>query len=170
MNGAPVVLWVSVLIVVVVAIWLVSGGAVPFYKAQPAGVEPLSAAPSADTENTSKEAKAVKPSKQQKSSKTTPVAEVASEPLIPAPVVEAVPSRVAPVAPVVSKQFPSAREISIGAPRENISEKFGEPALATITTSADGRMMETLVYARKSGRDMTVIRMEDGKVLSAYSR
>jgi hypothetical protein len=30
--------------------------------------------------------------------------------------------------------------------------------------------METLVYARKSGRDVTVIRMEDGKVLSAYSR
>jgi hypothetical protein len=58
----------------------------------------------------------------------------------------------------------------VGSERENISEKFGQPSLATTTTSDDGRVLETLVYARKSGRDVTVIRIEDGKVLSAHSR
>jgi hypothetical protein len=86
-----------------------------------------------------------------------PVAEVVVAPPVPAPT-------------PAPKEFPSANEISVGVERENISERFGEPALATTTTSNDGRVMETMVYARKSGRGVTVIRIEDGKVLSAYTR
>ena len=72
--------------------------------------------------------------------------------------------------PPAPKQFPLAKDIRVGAERENIAEKFGQPSLSTTTTGDDGQVKETLVYARKSGRDVTVIRIEDGKVLSAYSR
>ena len=177
MRGAPVLIWVSVLIVAGIGVWIVTGGSLPFLNSQPsnaepAAIQPAGEAPSNDGQNASKQAKAAKPVKNPpaKASKTTPVAETAPEPVIVAPVAEVVIAPPAPAPAAPPKQFPSANEISIGSERENISERFGEPSLATTTTSADGRVMETLVYARKSGRDVTVIRMEDGKVLSAYSR
>ena len=75
---------------------------------------------------------------------------------------------VAPPKPApIPKEFPQPREISVGAERDNIAERFGQPALATTTTSDDGRVMETLVDARKSGRDVTVIGLRTAKVLSA---
>lgn len=177
MRGAPVLIWVSVLIVAGIGVWIVAGGSLPFSNSQPsnsepAAIEPASAAQSNDDQNASKQAKAAaaKPVKNPpgKASKATPVAEAAPEPVVVAPVADLVVAPPAPARP--PKQFPSANEISIGAEREIISERFGEPSLATTTTSPDGRVMETLVYARKSGRDVTVIRMEDGKVQSAYSR
>jgi hypothetical protein len=171
MKEAPVLVWVSVLIVVGIGIWLATGGSLPFATSQPPAVQPASDAQSGDAQtDASKQAEADKPVKKPvaKATKPTPVAEPAPEPAVIAPVAEVVIAP--PIPPPAPKQFPSAREISVGAARENISERFGEPSLATTTTSGDGRVMETLVYARKSGRDVTVIRMEDGKVLSAYSR
>ena len=175
MRAGSILIWVSVLIVAGIGVWIVTGGSLPFSNSQlsnpqPAAVQPAGKAQPGDDQNTSKQAKAAKPVRNPpaKANRTPPVAEAAPEPVIVAPVADLVIAPPAPAAP--PKQFPSANEISIGAERENISEKFGEPSLATTTTSPDGRVMETLVYARKSGRDVTVIRMEDGKVLSAYSR
>jgi hypothetical protein len=170
MKEAPVLVWVSVLIVVGIGIWLATGGSLPFANSQPAAVQPASDAQSADAQaDASKQAEAAKPVKKPvaKATKTTPAVEPAPEPVI-APVAEVVIAP--PIPPPAPKEFPSAKEISVGAERENISERFGEPSLATTTTLGGGRVMETLVYARKSGRDVTVIRIEDGKVLSAYSR
>jgi hypothetical protein len=169
MKEAAVLVLVAVVIVGGIGIWLANGGSVPFLSSQPAGIQPASDVPpseaQADAAKKAEEAKAVKkPAKASKKAAAPPVAEAAPEPVVVVPVAEVV------VAPPVPKQFPSAREISVGAEREIISEKFGTPSLATTTTSDDGRVMETLVYARKSGRDVTVIRIEDGKVLSAYSR
>jgi hypothetical protein len=171
MKEAPVLVWVSVLIVVGIGIWLATGGSLPFGNSQPAAVQPASDAQSGDAPaDASKQAEAAKAVKKPvaKATKTTPAAEPAPEPVIIAPVAEVVIAP--PIPPPAPKEFPSAKEISVGAERENISERFGEPSLATTTTLGGGRVMETLVYARKSGRDVTVIRMEDGKVLSAYSR
>ena len=170
MKEAPVLVWVSVLIVVGIGIWLATGGSLPFANSQPAAIQPASDAQSDDAQAAaSKQAEAAKAVKKPvaKATKTTPAAEPAPEPVI-APVAEVVTAP--PIPPPAPKEFPSAKEISVGAERENISERFGEPSLATTTTLSGGRVMETLVYARKSGRDVTVIRIEDGKVLSAYSR
>jgi hypothetical protein len=171
MKEAAVLVLVSVVIVGGIGIWLANGGSLPFIGSQPA-VQPASDVQPNDAQaEAAKKAEAAKALKKPaaraaKKTPSPPVAEAAPEPpLVVAPVAEVV---VAP--PPAPKQFPSANEISAGVERENISERFGQPALATTTTSDDGRVMETLVYARKSGHDVTVIRIEDGKVLSAYSR
>jgi hypothetical protein len=169
MKEAVVLVLLAVLIVGGIGIWVANGNSVPFFSSQPAAVPPAGdAQPGADT---AKEAVPAKPLKTQtakvvKKAPAAPSAEAAppSQPLLVEPVAEVV------VAPPAPKQFPSAKEIAVGAERENISERFGQPSLATTTTSDDGRVLETLVYARRSGRDVTVIRIEDGKVLSAYSR
>lgn len=171
MKEAIVLVLVSVVIVGGIGIWLASGGSVPFFSSPIGAVRPA-----ADVQPVTDAAKETAPvklekAKRSKSANNTaarPVAETAPDPIVVAPVAEVVVAP--PVRPPAPKQFPSAKEISIGVERENIAEKFGQPALATTTTSDDGRVMETLVYARKSGRDVTVIRIEDGKVLSAYSR
>ncbi len=176
MKEAPVlILWVSIVVVVGIGVWLVTGGSLPFSKSQTETVQPPGDVRSAEEHDALEQAKATSLKKPPaKTRQTTRKSDVASEPVIVAPPAEVVAAPIevarAQIAPPAPKQFPSANEISIGAKRENISEKFGEPSLATITTSGDGRLMETLVYARKSGRDVTVIRMQDGKVLSAYSR
>jgi hypothetical protein len=174
MKEAAVLVLVAVVIVGGIGIWLANGGSLAFLSSQPAGVQPASDVPPADAQadaaKKAEEAKAVKKpaAKTAKKTPALPVAEAASEAVVVVPVAEVVVAPPAP--PPAPKQFPSAKEISVGAEREIISEKFGTPSLATTTTSDDGRVMETLVYARKSGRDVTVIRIEDGKVLSAYSR
>jgi hypothetical protein len=154
-----------------IGIWLATGASLPFFSTQPAVVQPATDAQLADTQTDA--AKKVQTAKQVKkpavpAAKTTPAAAPAPEPAVVVPIAEVV---IAPPVPVpVPKRFPSANEIPLGAERENISERFGEPSLATTTTSDQGRVRETLVYSRKSGRDVTVISIEDGKVLSAYSR
>ena len=171
MKEAPVLVWVSVLIVVGIGIWLATGGSLPFANSQAPAVQPASDAQSGGAQSdASTQAEAAKPVKKAvaKATKPAPVVEPAPEPVISAPVAEVVIA--SPIPAPIPKEFPSAKEIFVGVERENISERFGEPSLATTTTSGYGRVMETLVYARKSGRDVTVIRMEDGKVLSAYSR
>ncbi len=174
MKEAAVLVLVAVVIVGGIGIWLANGGSIPLLSSQPAGAQPASdTQPSdaqADAAKKAEEAKLVKKpaAKAAKKTPAQPIAEVEPAGPVVAPIAEVV---VAPPVPApVPKQFPSANEISAGVERENISERFGQPSLATTTTSDDGRVMETLVYARKSGHDVTVIRIEDGKVLSAYSR
>jgi hypothetical protein len=172
MKEAPVLIWLSVLIVGGVGIWLATGGALPFSPYQPATLQPASDAQPDDAKaDAAKQAEAAKQvkkrvAKAEKAKPAAPVVEAPPEPVVAAPVAVIA----APVPVPAPKQFPLANDISIGLERDNIAERFGEPSLATTTTSGDGRVMETLVYARRSGRDVTVIRVEDGKVLSVYSR
>ena len=162
MKEAVVLVLLAVLIVGGIGIWLANGSSVSLFTSRPVNVQPVNdeAQIAAAKEAEAKEAEAKEAKKKQaaraarKAAAAVPVVEVVAPPKPPAP----------------PKQFPEPREISVGAERDNIAERFGQPALATTTTSNDGRVMETLVYARKSGRDVTVIRIEDGKVLSAYSR
>jgi hypothetical protein len=174
MKEAVVLVLLAVLLVGGIGIWLANGGSVSLFSSQPVNVQPTNdeAQAAAAKEAEAKEAEAKEAKKKQ-------VAKAARKAAAAVPVVEAVAPPIAPVAEVVvaqpkpapvPKEFPQPREIPVGSERDNISERFGQPALATTTTSDDGRMMETLVYARKSGRDVTVIRIEDGKVQSAHSR
>ena len=101
----------------------------------------------------------------QKAAAAVPIVDPVAPPIQPVAEVVVAPPKPAPI----PKEFPQPREIPVGSERDNIAERFGQPALATTTTSDDGRVMETLVYARKSGRDVTLIRIEDGKVSSAHS-
>ena len=52
--------------------------------------------------------------------------------------------------------------------KEIISKTYGEPALST-TRVVRGRELETLVYTRDRGKEVTVISLEDGKVPLAPS-
>jgi hypothetical protein len=172
MKEAVVLVLLAVLLVGGIGIWLANGNSIPLFSSQPAAVQPAADAQAAADAAKAKEAAAAKPVKAPAAKKakipTAPAADSASslgqQPEIVGPVAEVV------IAPPAPKQFPSADQIAPGAERENIGERYGQPALTTTTTSDDGRVQETLVYARKSGRDVTVIRIEDGKVLSAYSR
>jgi len=172
MKEAVVLVLLAILIVGGIGIWLANGNSTSLFGTQPVNVQPAideAQAAAAAKEAEAKEAEAKEAKKKQ-------AARAARKAAAAVPVVEPVAPPIEPVAVVVlppkpaPKQFPEPREIAVGAERENIAERFGQPALATTTTSNDGRVMETLVYARKSGRDLTVIRIEDGKVLSAYSR
>ena len=171
MREVPVLVWISVLIVAGIGIWLATGASLPFFGAQPAVVQPANDAQPGDAQTDA--ARKVETAKRvkkpaAKTAQTAPADAPAPEPAVIVPVAEVAIAPPVPAPP--PKRFPSANEIPVGAERENISERFGEPSLATTTTSDHGRVRETLIYSRKSGRDVTVISMEDGKVLSAYSR
>jgi hypothetical protein len=91
-----------------------------------------------------------------------------------APVVAVVPPAPEPppqpaVVPLPPPPFPAVEEISSGAPAEVVTNKFGDPSLSLLT-STHGRVVGTYVYARDKGRRALVIRLEDGKVASAYSK
>jgi hypothetical protein len=104
-------------------------------------------------------AKRIKPAPQ-------PVVEEAALAPAPEPVV------VAPAAPVVHRDpppFPAVEQIATGVHEDSITGKYGDPQLSAVT-STRGHMVETMVYARERGRLATVIRIEDGRVASAYSR
>lgn len=93
----------------------------------------------------------------------------APPPVAEEPVVVAV---VAPPAPVVQAPpppFPVVEQIASGSHETAITSKFGDPALSAVTSSG-GHMVETFVYAKNRGRNATVIRLEDGKVATAYSQ
>ena len=75
-------------------------------------------------------------------------------------------------APVVHRDpppFPAVDQIATGAHGDSITGKYGDPQLFAVT-STGGHMVETMVYSRERGRSATVIRIEDGKVSSAYSQ
>ncbi|HEV2444626.1 MAG TPA: hypothetical protein VGS58_01835 [Candidatus Sulfopaludibacter sp.] len=93
----------------------------------------------------------------------------------PPPVVEqpvAVAAVVPPPVPVVQlppPPFPAVEQIASGAQVDTITNKYGDPALSAVTF-ADGHVVETFVYSKDRGRNATVIRLEDGKVATAYSQ
>jgi len=76
-----------------------------------------------------------------------------------------------PTPPVAhAKEFPVAEQIQVGAKKTQVTDQYGQPSLVTMTKSGDGRVVENLIYTKAGGDRETVIRVEDGKVLSAYSR
>ena len=84
----------------------------------------------------------------------------------------AAPVVVAVAAPVVHRDpppFPAVEQIPTGAHEDSITGKYGDPQLSAVT-STGGHMVETMVYARERGRSATVIRIEDGRVSSAYTQ
>ena len=172
MKEAVVLVLVAVLVVGGIGTWLANSGSISLFGTPPASVQAEAEAAQAAAAAAAKEAQQAEDARKKavakaaRKARAVPVVEPV-EPVLP-PVAEVVVAP--PTPPPAPKQFPEPREIPVGIERDNISERFGQPALATTTTSDDGRVMETLVYARKSGRDVTVIRMEDGKVLSAHSR
>jgi hypothetical protein len=97
----------------------------------------------------------------------------------PEPVVEEIAETTPAVAPVVVAAvpvvhrdplpFPAVEQINKGVHEDSITGKYGDPQLSAVT-STGGHMVETMVYARERGRSATVIRIEDGKVASAYSQ
>ncbi|HSR05978.1 MAG TPA: hypothetical protein VLM42_02405 [Bryobacteraceae bacterium] len=97
--------------------------------------------------------------------KPEPVVEQAEVPPAAEPVVVAAP-------PVVHRDplpFPVVEQIPTGVHEDSITGKYGDPQLSAVT-STGGHMVETMVYARERGRSATVIRIEDGKVSSAYTQ
>ena len=94
----------------------------------------------------------------------------APPPVVEEPVAVVVP--VAPPAPTVQlppPPFPAVEQIASGSHETAITSKFGDPALSAVTSSG-GHMVETFVYAKNRGRNATIIRLEDGKVATAYSQ
>ena len=93
----------------------------------------------------------------------------------PPPVVEepvAVAEVIPPPTPKVQlppPPFPAVEQIASGSRETAITSKYGDPALSAVT-SRGGHMIETFVYARNRGRNATIIRLEDGKVATAYSQ
>lgn len=174
MKEAVVLVLLAVLLVGGIGIWIANGGSVSIFSSQPANVQPANDEPQAAAakEAEAKEAEAKEAKKRRvakaakKAAAAVPPVEAVAPPIVPVAAVVVAPTKPVPV----PKEFPQPREIPVGSERDNIAERFGQPALATTTTSDDGRVLETLVYARKSGRDVTVIRIEDGKVQSAHSR
>ncbi len=165
MKEAVVLVVIAVVVVGGIGIWFSNGNPIPFLGSPQPVVQPADNQP-AETPKQPAQEKATKAATSPKKARPgPPVVEVA--PTVIAPVAEVV---VAPPKPAPPQLFPAANEIAVGADREKIAEKFGQPALATTTTTDDGRVLETLVYSRKSGRDVTVIRIEDGRVTSAFSR
>jgi len=105
-----------------------------------------------------------------------PVVKRVSKPKpVPPPVVEepvAVAEVIPPPAPKVQlppPPFPAVEQIASGSHETAITSKYGDPALSAVTSSR-GHMIETFVYARNRGRNATIIRLEDGRVATAYSR
>lgn len=104
-----------------------------------------------------------------------PVIKKVAKPKPAPPVVEqpvAVAAVVPPPAPEVKlppPPFPAVEQIASGAHVDAITNKYGDPALSAVT-STGGHMVETFVYSRNRGRNATVIRLEDGKVATAYSQ
>ena len=85
------------------------------------------------------------------------------------PVVEPVVVAAPPVVHRDPPPFPAVEQIATGVHGDTITGKYGDPQLSAVT-STGGHMVETMVYARERGRSATVIRIEDGRVSSAYTQ
>jgi len=109
--------------------------------------------------------------------KPAPVVKARPKPKKEEPVVEQAAPAPEPVvvvaaAPVVHRDpppFPAVEQIPTGVHGDSITGKYGDPQLFAVT-STGGHMVETMVYSRERGRSATVIRIEDGRVSSAYSQ
>ncbi|MEO8049952.1 MAG: hypothetical protein ABI833_06005 [Acidobacteriota bacterium] len=146
-----VVLFVICLIVVGgLAVWWMKTPMQPLNAAGPQVQEPAAApAPALVVK------KVVRPKPSPPPVVEEPVAEVVAPP--PAPVVQPPPP------------FPAVEQIVHGSHEDAITDKYGNPALSAVTF-ADGHVVETFVYSRQRGRNATVIRLQDGKVATAYSQ
>jgi hypothetical protein len=94
------------------------------------------------------------------------------EPVAEAPVVSEAVLVPPPPAPVVMPDpppFPTPDRIAAGVLKDKVTTAYGGPAISAVT-SADGHMVETMVYAQKGGRSETVIRLDEGKVSAAYTK
>ena len=91
----------------------------------------------------------------------------APPPVVEEPVAVVVAPAPAPVVP--PPPFPAVEQIASGAREAAITDKYGDPSLSAVT-SRGGHMVETFVYSKNRGRNATVIRLEDGKVATAYSQ
>ena len=107
---------------------------------------------------------AVKPKTDAKQAKQHAVEETTL--IVPVGVAEISHSNVPPPNP---PPVPSADQIRIDTDKRNITEKFGIPALSSMTTDR-GHAIETFVYGRGRDRPFTIIRFKDGKVFSASSQ
>jgi len=90
-------------------------------------------------------------------------------PVVEEPVTVVVAPLPAPVVQAPPPPFPAVEQIANGSHETAITDKYGDPALSAVTSSG-GHMVETFVYAKNRGRNATVIRLEDGKVATAYSQ
>jgi hypothetical protein len=93
----------------------------------------------------------------------------APPPVVEEPVAVVIAPPPAPVVQAPPPPFPAVEQIASGVHEAAITGKYGDPALAAVT-SAGGHMVETFVYSKNRGRNATVIRLEDGKVATAYSQ
>lgn len=93
----------------------------------------------------------------------------APPPVVEEPVVVVVAPPPAPKVQLPPPPFPAVEQIASGSHETAITSKFGDPALSAVTSSG-GHMVETFVYSKNRGRNATVIRLEDGKVATAYSQ
>jgi hypothetical protein len=94
----------------------------------------------------------------------------APPPVVEQPVaVEVVAPPLAPVVQAPPPPFPAVEQIASGSHVAAITDKYGDPSLSAVT-STGGHMVETFVYSKDRGRNATVIRLEDGKVATAYSQ
>ena len=89
-----------------------------------------------------------------------------AEPL-PAPIAVP-PGKAEPAVPTPPPPFPTIGEVAQGADADKVVEQFGEPALWT-TSSGHQHIQENFIYARDRGQVQTLIRIEDGRVLSVAS-
>jgi len=148
-----VVLMVICLIVVGgLAVWWIQTPAHPVTAAAPQLQEPAPAPPPAPV---------IKRVSRPKSAPPPAVEE-------PAVVAEVIPPP-APKVQLPPPPFPAVEQIASGSHETAITSKYGDPALSAVTSSG-GHMVETFVYARNRGRNATIIRLEDGKVATAYSQ
>ena len=93
-------------------------------------------------------------------------------PVVEEPVAAVAPVAPPPPAPVVQlppPPFPAVDQIASGAHEDAITNKYGDPVLSAVTFRG-GHMVETFVYSKNRGRNATIIRLEDGKVATAYSQ
>ena len=133
------------------AVWWTQSTSHALYATGPQVQQPVPAAVPAPAVKKASKPKAAPPIVEQ------PVAAVAVEAL-PVPAVQLPPP-----------PFPAVEQIASGAHVDSITNKYGDPALSAVTSSG-GHMVETFVYARNRGRNATVIRLQDGKVATAYSQ
>jgi len=93
----------------------------------------------------------------------------APPPVVEEPVAVVVAPAPAPKVQLPPPPFPVVEQIASGSHETAITDKYGDPALSAVTSSG-GHMVETFVYSRNRGRNATIIRLEDGKVATAYSQ
>ena len=154
-----------------VLILVLGGGAAVWWSQQSTSKtpEPASLTPAAPAEPE----KPAKPAKRSAQPKVSIAQQKAPEPVAQdSPVAAALvpitkPAEIVQAAPPLPP-MPVADQIAKGAETDSIVEQYGEPALF-MTTSQNKHVIETMVYARPDAQKQTLIRIQDGRVVSAAS-